>query len=151
MARLLTSFSSLSLNEKTEEGRLLVSLSAMDLDEDSFDAPASPSKLSELISTASQHQGVQTSHSGKEKLEMCTEQDCPVEHPHQKGGYQYQNEAPHKYDFLLGSSNPPPHVWESLAKMTTGDSSAEDDLAVVSFLRYHASDRTYDWASICQK
>ncbi len=112
MAPLLTPFAGLDLSEVTDETRLSISLSAMDLGDNQFDALSS-SPLT------------------------CTESDCPINHPHRQGTYRYEDKDPHKYDFLLGKSNPPPHVWEAIAKMTTGGCSEEDDLAIERFLRYH--------------
>lgn len=112
MAGLLTSFSGLSLSEHTEETRLLTTLSAMDISDDAcgVSAPSMP---------------------------LCTEPDCPIKHTHPEGMYKHEGKPPHKYDFILGDSNPPPDVWESLAKMNDGSATVEDDLAIACFLKYH--------------
>lgn len=112
MAGLLTSFSGLSLSQHTEETQLLTSLCAMNLSDDACDASATP-------------------------LALCAEHDCPIKHPHKQGVYKHQNKPPHKYDFLLGESNPPPDVWEALAKMGDSTATEEDDSAIKCFLKYH--------------
>ena len=73
-------------------------------------------------------------------LSLCTESDCPISHPHQRGVYRYQGKDPHKYDFVLGKSNPPPHVWEAITKMGNASCSVEDDEAIAGFFRYHVPD-----------
>lgn len=116
MAGLLIAFSGLSIDQYTEETRLSVSFSAMDLSEDICDAPSASTP--------------------------CTEADCPIGHPHQQGVYRYQDKAPHKYSILLGESNSPPHVWESITNMVSGIDDREDVLAVEKFLRYHVPEKS---------
>ncbi len=78
----------------------------------------------------------------KAPLPRCMEKDCPVRQAirhHHQGPYLHSGEPPRTTETIFGSSNPPPHVWESWMKIQARDcgSTVEDDWNILGFLRWH--------------
>ena len=83
----------------------------------------------------------------------CTEKDCPIRKAvrhHNQGPYLHRGKPPRTNDSLFNESNPPPHVWESLMKLQARDpnSTVEDDLNVLDFLRWHVDDPNTEFMGI---
>ena len=79
--------------------------------------------------------------------EICTASDCPVRGTHFMGNYRHNNEPPPTPASVFGFSNPPPHVWDAYRRtllMVCGkmESSVENDMILMAFLRYHVDDKT---------
>ena len=75
----------------------------------------------------------------------CTEQDCPVREAkrrHYQGQYLHNGNPPNTSETLFGTSNPPPHVWNSWMRVLERSPSCtvEDDWNVLGFLRWHVND-----------
>ena len=81
---------------------------------------------------------------------VCSQTDCPIPEPHSEGLYQYEYQPWHFESWVanhfasrsFGSSNPPPHIWESLDRLAKGHGTGEDAVAVDAFQVAHYTKAT---------
>ena len=50
-------------------------------------------------------------------VELCNDEECPIEGEHSTGMYLHKGEMPHTFNSEFGYSDPPPEIWYAWARM----------------------------------
>ena len=72
---------------------------------------------------------------------LCKEADCPIKEPHHEGIYRHNGEISKIECGIFGMSNPPPHVWEAMYRISEGSGTLEECEWFLEFQRLHRKEK----------